>query len=270
MPFTLAHPAAAIPFRKLLGRAGVLSALIVGSMTPDMSYFTPLDIDRAATHSLAGLFWFCMPVGLAGYVVFHALLRPVSCYLLPLSVQDRLPQLPGSSWLPPSPIWAVLLSLMVGAATHVLWDAFTHVDGFVVRVYPSLLTFLWEMGGYRVSIYKVLQHGSTFIGFAVLGFWGWRWFSTTAAHHVSRGWRPPAALRLPVLLILLVVPAVAGIISGLSHMGDTSDMWALQQFVRHGVITAISLFGTILLCFGVIWRLWEAWSALWPRRREAL
>jgi hypothetical protein len=42
------------------------------------------------------------------------------------------------------------------------------------------------------------------------------------------------------------------------HMGNTSDIRALQQFIGHGVITAISVCGATLLGFGVVWRLWEA------------
>ena len=42
MPFTLAHPAAVIPLCGILRRASVPSALIIGSMAPDLVYFVPL------------------------------------------------------------------------------------------------------------------------------------------------------------------------------------------------------------------------------------
>ncbi len=62
MPFTLAHPAAAAPLRRF---GLVLSALVVGSMAPDFPYFLPgLPQDKFG-HTLAGVFWFCVPAGLA-------------------------------------------------------------------------------------------------------------------------------------------------------------------------------------------------------------
>jgi hypothetical protein len=264
MPFTLAHPAAAIPLYRVLGRAGVLSALIAGSMSPDLTYFLPFEITRATSHSLTGLFLFCIPLGLVGYVLFHVLLRPPGYYLLPLLLRDRLPRLPSSAWLPVAPLWAVLVSLLVGAATHLVWDAFTHEDGFVVAASPALRTLLWEIGGYRIFPYKGLQHGSTLIGFSLLARWGWQWYISTSVHHEPCDWQPSAVVRVPALFVLLVAPALGGLLSGLWQMGDVTGMKALQQFMGHGIITALSIFGTILLGFGVIWRLWEA------RRRRSL
>jgi hypothetical protein len=269
MPFTLAHPAAVIPLHRRLGRAGILSALIIGSMAPDMAYFVPLGIDRTATHSLAGLLWFCVPVGLVSYVLFHALLRPLGHYLLPVPVQSRLPPASGPSWIPTAPLWAVGLSLVLGAATHLLWDAFMHGDGFVVQTVPALQSLLCDIGGYRVTVYKGFQHGSSLLGLLLLARWVMQWFRATQPHHTPHGWRPPAAARAPALLILLAAPALAGLISGVWHTGDATGMRALQQFTGHGVITAISVFGTIFLGFGVIWRLWEAWERQRPHLPQA-
>jgi hypothetical protein len=259
MPFTLAHPAAAIPFSRVLGRAGVLSALIVGSMSPDLPSFVPLGIPRAASHSLAGLFWCGVPLGLVGYVLWHVVACPLGDALLPRTLRDRLPRLPGASWLPVAPVWAVLVSLVVGAATHLVWDACTHEDGFVVAVSPALRTLLWERGGYRVLLYKALQHGSTLLGFAWLARWGWQWLSTTCAQPAPCGGQPSAAVRVPALLVLLMAPALGGLLAGPGHMGEGTGMGALQQGVGHGLITAFRLFGTLVLGCGVLWRLWEAW-----------
>jgi hypothetical protein len=88
MPFTLAQPAAAIPLSRVLGRASVLSALIIGSMSPDLVYFLPLGINRATSHSLVGLFWLCVPLGLVSYVLFHVLWRPLGSYLLPRPLRE--------------------------------------------------------------------------------------------------------------------------------------------------------------------------------------
>ena len=54
MAFTPAHAAAAVPLHRLLGSRAVLSALVIGSMTPDFAYFLPLGVRRAQSHSLVG------------------------------------------------------------------------------------------------------------------------------------------------------------------------------------------------------------------------
>ncbi|MSQ59664.1 MAG: DUF4184 family protein [Betaproteobacteria bacterium] len=46
MPFTIAHPAAALPLLRPLRGFGVLSALVIGSMTPDFPYFLTGDLTR--------------------------------------------------------------------------------------------------------------------------------------------------------------------------------------------------------------------------------
>ena len=46
MPVTIAHPIAAIPLRRPLGRLGVLSALVIGSITPDVPFFLPFSLHR--------------------------------------------------------------------------------------------------------------------------------------------------------------------------------------------------------------------------------
>jgi Domain of unknown function (DUF4184) len=64
MPFTFAHPAIAVPLLRPLGCYGVLSALVIGSLAPDLAYVLPLSVPRHKSHSLTGLLWFCLPVGL--------------------------------------------------------------------------------------------------------------------------------------------------------------------------------------------------------------
>ena len=134
MPFTPAHAAAAVPLFWLLGSRGVLSALVIGSMTPDFAYFLPLGVRRAQSHELAGLAWFVLPVGLATYLVFHLLVKAPVVALLPAPLRDRLtarglasPVLPTASWP------AVVSSLVLGAITHLIWDSFTHVGAPGVR-----------------------------------------------------------------------------------------------------------------------------------------
>jgi hypothetical protein len=262
MPFTLAHPAAAIPFGTMLGRAGVLSALVIGSMSPDLPYFLPWEIDRASSHSLIGLLIICVPLGFASYLLFHGLLRPVGCALLPRPIRDRLPRIPGSASLPADPVWGVLISLTVGAATHIFWDGFTHEYGFAVEAVPVLRTFLFEVDGHEVYLYRLLQHASSLTGLSLLAYWVWRWLRTTPTFHQAAEWQPSPAVRRTSLIVLFASSAIGGLLYGLQHVGDMEGILAVRVLVGHGVVAALAIFGAILLGLGVLWRLREGWVRL--------
>ena len=120
MPYPFAHPAAVLPLARPLGRFAVPSALAIGSMAPDFWYFVPL-LERDESHSLVGLAWFCLPAGLLAYALFHLLLKQPLIALLSPRLGCFTP-----AGLPQVPWRAVIVSLMVGALTHLVWDALTH------------------------------------------------------------------------------------------------------------------------------------------------
>jgi Domain of unknown function (DUF4184) len=62
VPYPFAHPAAVLLLARPMGRFAVPSALVIGSVIPDLWYFLPF-VGREASHSPAGLFWFCLPAG---------------------------------------------------------------------------------------------------------------------------------------------------------------------------------------------------------------
>lgn len=172
MPLTFAHPAAAVPLARPLRRWGVLSALIIGSVVPDVFYVLPLALQRSSSHSLAGLFQFCLPVGIALYVLFHTALKRPLCSLLPARWQARLePETPPTR----ASRVGVVVSIMVGAVTHLGWDGFTHLDGAGVIAFPALtrrIAWFWD---YQLYLYRAFQHVSTLVGVSLLATWIARW-----------------------------------------------------------------------------------------------
>ena len=264
MPFTLAHPVAAIPLRSLMGNAGVLSALIVGSVTPDLPYFLPLGVDRIDSHSPAGLLWFCLPAGLALYLLFHAALRPALTFLVPAALRNRLPVLPDKTWLPRAPLAAVFASLLAGATTHIAWDSFTHADGLLVRTLPILGVSLLEVDGYRVYVYKLLQHGSSLAGMAILAWWGWRWLVHARPRSPTAAWQPPEYAWAACWVILVGGSTTAGLVAGLETVGPTTGILALQRFLVVGVTCGMAALGGMLLILGLLWRAIDSRYA--PRR----
>ena len=63
MPFTLAHPAIVLPLAAKKLRMSA-TGLVIGSMVPDFEYFIRMRTESKYSHTLAGLFWFDLPLGL--------------------------------------------------------------------------------------------------------------------------------------------------------------------------------------------------------------
>lgn len=212
MPLTFAHPAAAIPLQRVLGRAGVVSALVVGSVVPDLHYFVPLPVSREATHGPAGLLWFCLPVGLLTYLAFHRALAQPLVALLPDAWQARLaPLREARAQRAAAPVWAVAISILAGALTHLLWDLFTHGTDPVVEALPFLGARLAIVSGYPLYVHRVLLHGSSLLGLALLARWTARWLRRAQPSASAPQPRLHPALRWGILACLGAAAAVAAL-----------------------------------------------------------
>ncbi len=270
MPFTLAHPVAAIPLLRPLGRFGVLSALVLGSCMPDMPYFLALPVERDASHSLAGLLWFCLPLGLLCYLLFHKLLKGPLLALLPGRVLRRLaPQVAVCTVLPQARWLAVAVSLLCGAATHDAWDAFTHGDGWgVVRL--AFLQRPWlGLPGYTAYGYSFAQHGSSLLGMAALAWGCARWLRRQP---VLTPVRPPVhlslAAKLGVVVALLALPLSGGLWAGLDAYAFAIEVnlppWRL--FMGTLVFTTLPLGTLAVLLYSLGWQALRLWAGRPPSR----
>lgn len=258
MPFTLAHPAAAVPLRGCLGRFGVLSALVIGSMVPDCSHFVPWTIPRSESHSLSGLLWFCLPVGLLAYALFHVVLKGPLLALLPIEILRRLGDHASTFRAMPAVPWgAVVVSLMCGAATHLLWDAFTHDRGAGVVAFPILKSHLFSIGTYHVYTFKILQHASALIGLALLTFWLWRWLAKTPARPASLPVTLSTTQQSMVIITIICCSVGVGLWAGLSGLGATVDTQALAKFIRRTTITALPTAASAVIVYSVAWHWWR-------------
>ncbi|MEV7603749.1 DUF4184 family protein [Kitasatospora sp. NPDC089797] len=202
MPFTLSHPAAVLPLLRAAGERGplVASALVAGSMAPDVPFFAESLLPGVYRHGGLTHAWWAVPtldVAIAGALVagWHGLLRAPVVGLLPerwaggaeaLTVRRR--PVVGGAALGPVPgggagaetgagggglrradvLW-FLASAAVGALTHVGWDAFTHGGRLGVRLLPVLDRPVAGVPGY-----ELLQYGSSALALAALGGWAAR------------------------------------------------------------------------------------------------
>ncbi|MEU1491078.1 DUF4184 family protein [Streptomyces sp. NPDC005776] len=200
MPFTLSHAAAVLLGirRNGTGRGPLLaSALVAGSFAPDMTYYADTAIPGAmefgqVTHAWWGVFTVDVLIT-AATVALWLLLREPLVALLPTSWQGRVHAwVRGARRAPERGTRALrdgawfVVSAVIGAGTHVVWDAFTHHDRWGVRLLPVLGR---DTAGYPV--FQLVQYGSSAVALTVLV-----WFTASG---LRRAGARPAPASVPAL-----------------------------------------------------------------------
>ncbi|MCP2042239.1 DUF4184 family protein [Pontibacter sp. HSC-36F09] len=174
MPFTAAHPAAILPFLKH-SRWFSATGLITGSIAPDFQYFLLLPLFKHSGHSLEGLLYFNLPVALGIATVFHLIVRRPAIAHLPNWLKSRALAIPEPDWLHYlKERWFVFaMSAILGAATHIFWDSFTHESGYFVQKWP-VLTGMVNVMGFEIMLCRIVQHSSTLVGSLLILLYTWR------------------------------------------------------------------------------------------------
>jgi len=166
MPFTISHAAAVLPLKK---SPLPLAALMIGSMSPDFSYFLPMSLANTSWHNLRGILLFCLPAGLASWLFYVRVLERPTIELLPDAWRVRV--IRSDSRLSIRALILAAIAVIVGAATHVVWDSFTHANTTVTAAFPALRAEVFAFHGRPVRIYFVLQCLSSVIGLLALASW---------------------------------------------------------------------------------------------------
>ncbi|TYO99774.1 DUF4184 family protein [Xenorhabdus doucetiae] len=170
MPWTFSHPAAVFPLKVLPGgRLLNLPALITGSLSPDFFYSVGLYDIATIAHHLPGWFYTAFPVCLLIFLIARLLSSPLSV-LTPISFARYKKQSHKDGII-------FVLSLFIGAVTHIVWDAFTHDKGFFVEQIPLLQSRVFHSitNGQGIGIYKMLQHFSSLSGLLYLTIKYWQY-----------------------------------------------------------------------------------------------
>jgi hypothetical protein len=222
MPFTLAHPAAVLPFRRFCPRYLTFPALIAGSVSPDASYFFgQLNLGPFAHHPIKG-FLFGIPAGLVIFVAFY-ILRSPALKMLPNRYRDIFQPLLSH---PVGTPLGILVSLTLGVATHIVWDNFTHNHSWMAHHVAFLRTPIFPVGTHTVRVVHIFSYICSFLGvfWLCLTYSRWRaiepptiqWrnslfiaalvFPITAIHHLSNQFL--GLLLVGLLCLLLILLAV--------------------------------------------------------------
>jgi hypothetical protein len=175
MPYPLAHPAAVLPLQRFCPRFLSFPALLIGSLTPDVGYcFGHLHVDRFSHRFFAGVFGFCLPLGLLTFVIL-CLVRAPLIQMLPARYRQVF--LPLCKCPVGHPL-GIVLSVLIGAWTHIGFDDVTHKRGWLPLHVPMLQNRLVSVGQHNFQVSDVLYGIFTFCGVAWLALAYTCWLET--------------------------------------------------------------------------------------------
>lgn len=261
MPFTISHAAAAVPLARL---RLPLSALVIGSMSPDFYYFIFLDTTNRFSHTLPGLFLFCLPVGMVALWLYHRVLKRPMLDLLPDAVQRRAAPLAAPFPFFPARRFVVLsVAVVLGAVTHIVWDAFTGSTLWGVELLPVLRETINMGPAGQMAGYRVLQHGSTVIGAALLAWWSARWVLRTPLAPIQPRLAP--LHRLAVVVSLGVGAFLLGVEYGSRHGDYRGEPFIALYATTQMAVGAMAVLSAGLMAYALAWHAFAPRPAPSPR-----
>jgi len=248
VPLTPAHAAAAWPIDRAARAVGVrlsLSALMIGTWTPDFEYLLLLRPAGKFGHTPLGLVVFCLPLGLLAWLTFERVIAPALLPLLPPGLETQLRSTRGG--LDATAMLGAAVAVLLGAVSHVVWDAFGHSGG-VVRSIRGLVTPALPSVLPSIPWYKVVQHVSSLVGIVVLCAWAWSWLRGQDRASLAYGERSPRpAIR--VTAAILGVAAIGAVLNG-QRVHDPS----LSSLLALAAVGAMAAFAAAIVSYGVLVR----------------
>ena len=241
MPFTLAHPAAILPLRRL--RYLRTAPLVIGALIPDLPYYMPGALRlRSQTHSFEGSLTVCPLLGYAALIAVFVLREPLTA-LLPararwLCLHALAPFRRPLEWL------IAPVAIELGVWTHLFWDSFTHTDGWMVHRVAALSAPV-TIGPYTGTVCHVLQYLSSVLGLVVLGVWYLRLPAPPPAPDARGHVRSSSA---PALLLAASAAIVIGGVQAIEQFARAASVYrTLEVFLTHG----LAWFGLLYLVAGI-------------------
>ncbi|HTV81841.1 MAG TPA: DUF4184 family protein [Acidobacteriaceae bacterium] len=252
MPFTLSHAAAAIPFRRT---RLIMSAIVTGCFVPDFPHFLLLSRHVAFSHTIVGMFVLDLPLAIVALWIFHAFIKQPMLMFFPSGVRRRLTtSVDTFGFWPPERLSLIVLSILTGTTTHLLWDAFTHDNSWICQNWAFLRRWvdLPVTGG--MPMYTLLEYASSVFGLALVAVWIWHWYrvSTPSAALVTQPM--DAAHRRAFVAALTVPAALGGALRSWLINGIHLQIRPIVHFTADMLVSAITLFLLGLLVCGVILR----------------
>lgn len=234
MPLTLpTHPVAVVPLKLWRPRWFDGVALTIGAVAPDLAFAADGYGVTIHSHAWHAPLWWAVPLTFVGTRLVRWAAPTVAAHLPaggPLALRDY-----GRLGLARHRPWITAGSALVGAVSHIGWDAFTHptVDGGRV-----LLPFLHRLAWPDMPWWELLSAASNVAGFAA----AIALLVQIGRTRLLRRWYgqgPPTAAPRPALF-WSVVALVSAL--GLAALPLQPVRLAADQAVRVILFTALAMF----------------------------
>jgi hypothetical protein len=231
MPFTVSHAAAVLPLQRF---KLPLTALMIGSMSPDFGYVFSYESSRQITHSVPGLFVFCLPAGLAVWLFYVYFLEKATITLLSDRWHTRFAH---TDAITPALIARASLAIVLGAITHLIWDDFTHRGTFTTTAIPVLMAP--APGLSWLPIYHLLHGLSTVVGLVILYQW-MQHLHRQPARSLIRPYKISERTRIGALWFLLGATVLVAVLEWLpyAHRRYDAQLFALAVGSMSGLFVA--------------------------------
>ena len=254
MPFTFSHPAAVLPLRRRFKSLQTVP-LIIGSVAPDLPYYVPARLNHVTpswlyhftleTHTFAGAFWADVPIGMVTLLVVFLFRRPLTVLL---SSRARALCLLSVEHFRSQPLHWILapFAVLVGTWTHLLWDSFTHDNGFMVRRVAALSAPV-TIGSYTGTMCHVLQYVSSVAGLLILAIWYRRLSAPTV--EPPGGSTLSLSARTVTLVLLCAAAAAAGAYRAFQSAMDGATTYKVIYAL---LVRSITWFMLLYLAVGLV------------------
>ena len=253
MPFTPSHALVALPF---IRTPLVPAAIAIGAMTPDLPLFVRgIGVNYSFTHTFANIVWTTL-IAFVLFLLWRVILRPAVPELAPLWLSRRLPEDWSTGGIAAASRAVgmghgraypalLMVSLLLGVVSHIVWDLFTHENRWGTEVVPALNTMWGSMPGY-----KWLQHGSSVLGLLFIGVWALIWLM----RRTPRTEVPPHVPALLRILWWLSLPAVliAAWCVGIVLYGPFTEEFTVQHLAYRVLPPACAVWAAITLVLCVV------------------
>ncbi|MDA3557139.1 DUF4184 family protein [Acinetobacter sp. AOR15_HL] len=178
MPFTISHAVIASPLSKLSQNTLPIAALAIGSMTPDLYRLFTVH-SSMLTHQWKGLIYPNLALGLLFCAVWYFLYRPVIYRFFGVQHDLALNSLKRISIF----FIGIIFALIIGIATHLIWDGLTHAD-FRTFVFKDVLATTVHLFGRPYPLHRLLQLGSSALALPFLA-----WMCIHYYQHYKQHWK---------------------------------------------------------------------------------
>lgn len=247
MPFTFVHPAAALPFR---GARLIPSALVMGAMSPDFEYFLRFYPGGGFGHTFAGAFLLSLPLALVVLWTFHAIVKAPLIQLFPEGIRLRLRAQTGPfSFRGTKRFLLIVISILIGIATHIIWDSFTHRHTWLSDHWSRLTQPVHVPVLGWLALYKFLQHTSNVVGAILLCAWVMNWYRRVEPHDDGKWAAIPSARRWFVITSIASLALFVGVCRGTVLF---SGKGGYPIRLADGVVAAIAIGWWLLVAYAIM------------------